>query len=240
MTPQRCAQCGAMIDPLAHACPYCQFTTPAGVAAHQQRQHHAQWAAHATHQQMAAAVARMKSTSTQALVFGILGIVICCTPLGIVGIVQGVRARGMAREANAPVPGTATAGLVLSILSIVTSIAGIYFIDKGAKEDKAAAEQRAAAIDQRLGKRPEAKVLDRDVACGLAEAHLLREGHGGKAGYYLEEIQCVGRLESTAEDRAEIDVMRAKASGGGLEFRVCFKRGGKWYVSTTTTLACPD
>jgi uncharacterized OB-fold protein len=33
MTPHKCAQCGAMIDPLLHACPYCQFTTPTGVVA---------------------------------------------------------------------------------------------------------------------------------------------------------------------------------------------------------------
>ena len=238
MTPQRCAQCGAMIDPLAHACPYCQFTTPAGVAAHQQRQHQAQWAAHATHQQMAAAVARMKSTSMQSLIFGILGMLIFCTPLGIVGIIQGVRARGMSREVNAPVPGTATAGLILSILSIVTSIAGIYLLDKGGREDEAAAKQRAAAIEQRLGARPSAKVLERDVACGLAEAHVLREGHGGKAGYHYSDFQCIGRFEST-EDRAEIDVIRAKYVDV-VEFRACFKRGEKWYVSTTTTLACPD
>lgn len=244
MTPQKCAQCGAMIDPLAHACPYCRFTTPAGVAAHQhaqqQAQQQAQWAAHAQHVQFAAARARLASTATQALVFGILGIVLFCTPLGIVGIVQGFRARAIAREAHAPVPGTATAGLVLAILSLVTSIVGIVLIDRSTQEDKAKADARAAAIEKRLGARMSASEIDRDTACGIVEAHLLREGYAGTAGYFLDDIQCIGKLQKTGPDTAEIDTIRAKNNSTKWEFRACLKRGGKWYVKDTSTGVCPD
>jgi hypothetical protein len=241
MSPQKCAQCGAMIDPLALACPYCRFTTPRGVAAHQQQQaqahQQAQWAAHANYVHTSVANARMKSTGTQALVFGILGILLFCTPLGIVGIVQGIRARGMSKQANAPVPGTATAGLVLSIVSLVTSIGGIILIDRGVEEDKAAAEQRAAAIERRLGNKPAAAVLTRETACDLAEIHVWREGDGKIANHIAKSVQCMGRLTFEGE-RAEIDLVRVKSGTEQNDSHVCFRRGDKWYVERFGSTPC--
>lgn len=241
MTPQKCAQCGAMIDPLALACPYCRFTTPAGVAAHQQQQAQAHWSAHAQNVQLSAARARLGATATQALIFGILGILLFCTPLGIVGIVQGFRARAMAREAHAPMPGTATAGLILAFVSLVTSIGGIVLINRATEEDKAIAEARAAAIDKRLGDRPSAKLLDRDTACGLAEAHVFREGAQGVSNFNVKGVECVGKLSVLGDDRAELDNVWVKDSTKKHEIKACFKRGGKWYVANTTTSAgdCP-
>jgi hypothetical protein len=239
--PQKCAQCGAMIDPLALACPYCRFTTPAGVAAHQQQQaqahHQAQWAAHANYVHTSVAAARTKSTSTQALVFGILGIVLFCTPLGLVGVIQGVRARGMAREARMPVPGSGTAGLILSILSLVTSIAGITMLHLGVEEDKAAAEKRAAAIDARLGNKPSAVVLDRQTACDLAEAHVWREGDGNIGNHIVKSVQCMGKVTYEG-DRADLDLVRVKDSTQTYDSHVCFKRGGKWFVERVQRTAC--
>jgi hypothetical protein len=239
--PQKCAQCGAMIDPLALACPYCRFTTARGVAAHQQHQHHQQWAAHASYAHSAAAHARMKSTATQALVFGILGIVLFCTPLGIVGIIQGFRARGMSREANGPVPGIATAGLILSIVSLVTSIAGIVLIDQGVQEDKALAEQRATAAEKRIGNKPTLTTLDRDTACGIAEIHAYREGIGGLDGHQVRDFQCIGKLtfdETARTERGEIDLVRVKDVTKAFDHHACLKRGGKWYVERFTTGPC--
>lgn len=237
MTPQKCAQCGAMIDPLALACPYCRFTTPAGVAAHQQQQAQAQWSVQAQHAHFAAARARLGATATQTLVFGILGILLFCTPLGIVGIVQGFRARAMAREAHAPLPGTATAGLVLAILSLFTSIGGIILIDRDVQEDKAVAEQKAKAVEQRLGSKPSASVIDRDTACGVAEAHIWREGDGNMPGYQTKAIECMGKL-TLEDDRAEIDLVRVKDSTRSFDDHVCLKRGGKWYVERIGRTAC--
>jgi len=232
-----------MIDPLALACPYCRFTTPQGVAAHQHAQqqahHQAQWAAHANYVHSAAANARMKSTSTQSLIFGILGILIFCTPLGIVGIIQGFRARGMARQANAPVPGTATAGLVLSVLSIFTSIGFISWASIDADEKRGIAEKKAAAIETRLGNKPNALVLDRDTACGLAEAHVLREGDGHIPNYSVTSVQCMGKLTFEGE-RAELDLVRVKGStsSDNNDSHVCFRRGGKWFVERVGSTRC--
>lgn len=235
--PQKCAQCGAMIDPLALACPYCHFTTPAGVAARQQQQHHRQWQAHASYVHSAQAGARMKATANQTLIFGILGIVLFCTPLGIVGIIQGFRARGMSREANLPVPGTATAGLVLSIISLFSSIGGIMLLDRSVEEDKAAAEQRAVAIERRIGNKPASKVLDRDTACGLAEIHVWREGDGRIANHIAKSVSCMGKLTFEG-DRAEIDLVRVKSGAEQNDSHVCFKHGDKWYVEKFSSGPC--
>ena len=239
--PQKCAQCGAMIDPLALACPYCKFTTPQGVAAHHQHQaqqhHQAQWNSHANYVHATVANARMKSTGTQSLVFGILGMLLFCTPLGIVGVIQGFRARGMSKAANAPVPGTATAGLILSAISLVTSVVGIVLIDSGVQEDKAAAETRAVAIEKRIGNKASATVLDRDTACGLAEIHVWRAGDGQIANHIAKSVQCMGKLRSEG-DRAEIDLVRVKSSTDQHDSHVCFKKGDKWYVERFSATSC--
>jgi hypothetical protein len=67
-------------------------------------------------------------------------------------------------------------GLVLSIVSLGTSIVGVALLNDAIEDDKAAAERHAAAIDARLGDGPSKAELDRDVACGLVEAHVYREG----------------------------------------------------------------
>jgi hypothetical protein len=230
-----------MIDPLALACPYCKFTTPQGVAAHQHQQaqqhHQQQWAAHANYVQASAANARMKSTSTQALIFGILGILMFCTPLGIVGVIQGFRARSMAREARTPLPGTGTAGLILSVISLVTSIGGITLMEIDINEDKAAAEQRAAAIDKRLGNKPSAAILDRDTACGLAEAHIWREGDGQSGNHIIKSVECMGKVSYEAE-KADLDLVRVKTGTASNDSHVCFRRGGKWFVERISRTSC--
>lgn len=239
--PHKCAQCGAMIDPLVHECPYCRFVTPTGVAARQHHvaQQHYQQQAHARASYMHASItsARMKSTSTQALIFGILGILLFCTPLGIVGIIQGFRARGMARETQAPLPGTATAGLVLSIISVFTSIIGIVLLDQGVQEDKDAAEKRAVAIERRVGNKASATVLARDTACDLAEIHVWREGDGQIGNHIAKSVQCMGKLTFEA-DRAELDLVRVKSGTEQNDSHVCFRRGDKWYVERFSSGPC--
>jgi hypothetical protein len=160
-----------------------------------------------------------------------------CTPLGIVGIIRGVRARAMARQANTPVPGAATAGLVLSIISIVTSIGGIILLDQGVQEDKAAAEQRAVAIEKRLGNRASATVLARDTACDLAELHVWREGDGRISNHIAKSVQCMGKLRLEGE-RAELDLVRVKSGTTQNDSHVCFRRGDKWYVERFSSTSC--
>lgn len=244
MTPVKCAGCGALIDPLALTCQYCRLTTPAGVAAHQRAQAEAQQRAHLEAQarfaQQATAQQQMKSASTQALLCSILGTLLCCFPVGIVGIVLGVRARSLASRLGAPPPARATLALALGILSSVLSVAVLAygFIQSGIDEENA--KHRIATLEQELGAGPSRNELDRSTACGLAELHALRTGWDGRRGHSLAGFECLGKVRRSG-DRAELDDFRFHPSTDTkrrFEVRVCFKRGAVWYVSEMREGAC--
>ncbi len=245
MTPVKCAQCGALIDPLALACPYCRFTTPAGVAAHQraqeEAQHRAQWEAQAQYSQKASTNQQLQSSSTYALVSSIAGTVLCCAPLGIVGIVFGARARSFAKQLGMAPPARATIGLVLGIVSSVMSVAGITYGIIQSQIDEESAKARAATIEKQLGAAPSAPDLDQSTACALAELHTLESGWDGRRGYSLEGFECLGKVRRNG-DLAELDAFRFKPGTDPkkrYDLRVCFKRGAVWYVTDMREGACP-
>jgi hypothetical protein len=230
----KCAQCGALIDPLAHTCQYCRFTTPAGVAAHQRAEYEqraqAQYQAHAQYQHQVVEQRRASGAANQALIWSIVGIVLCCTPLAIVGVVMGARARGMATRAGLPVPTTATAGLALGVFGVLSSLAFVIYmvVDIGRKTERR--DARVAELEARLGDRPSAETLEHDTACGLAEVYVLRNGWGGTSGEYLQRFDCAGKL-IPGEERAELDDLRFEGSTESFRANVCFRRGAKWYVT---------
>ena len=242
----KCAQCGALIDPIALACPYCRFTTPAGVAAHQRAQAEAQqrahWETHAQHAQRAATNAQVQSASTHALVWSIVGTALCCFPVGVVGIVFGVRARSLAKRLGLPPPARATIGLVLGGLSCVLSVAGLVYGFIKAQADEDNAKQRIDAIEKTLGTRPSSPDLDQSTACGLAEVFALRSGWDGRRGSSLEGFECVGKVRRRSGERAELDDFRFHPNTDSqkrYDVKVCFKRGAVWYVSELREGACP-
>lgn len=240
-----CSRCGATIDPLALACPFCKLTTPAGVMAEERRREEARvragYEAHASVHRQHAEHRRLMGTANQALVFSLLGIVLCCLPTGIVGIVQGARARAMAKAANVPPPGRATVGLVLGIVSIVSSIGFIVFIELGVQEDKKVANARIDAIEASVGARAANAALERDVACGLAEQYVLRNGFGGNRGYSIAGFDCPGRVRVTSGEAAELDTFRfTHGSSDKFETVACFKRGAKWFVADVVDAKGPN
>jgi hypothetical protein len=241
VTPVKCAQCGAMIDPLALACPYCRFTTPAGVVAHQraeqERQSQAQWHAHAHYQHQVVANRRLDSASTQALVWSLVGIVLCCTPMSVVGIVMGARARTIAAQTSAPVPGKATAGLVLGILGALWSLGFFGWAMIQSQMDEEATGERIAAIEKRVGAKASQAALSHDTACDLAEVYALRNGWAGNRGQSLKDFECVGKLTPTG-DRAELEDLQFRHLGSSYRVHACFKRGAKWYVTELRDGAC--
>lgn len=241
MVPPKCLQCGALIDPLALACPYCRFTTPAGIAAKQREEHEArvraQWAEHAQHQHQIAGSRRLDSTATQSLIWSIVGTLLCCLPVGVVGIVMGVRARTMAAQAKVDVPAKATVGLVLGIFSCVSSLAFFTYAMISSSMAKDDADERISAIEKRIGTKSSSAVLDRDTACGLAEIHARQRGWAGNEGYTLEHFECVGKL-TTHADEAELEDFRFQHHSVPYQLHACFKRGGTWYVSEMTDGEC--
>lgn len=235
--PTKCTQCGALIDPLVLACPYCRFTTPAGVAAHERAQAEAQqrahWQAHAHFAQQATTGAAVQSSSTHALIWSIVGTLLCCMPLGIVGIVLAVRARSLAKRLGTPPPAKATLGLVLGIVSSVLSVAFIIFAIVQSERDKEGAARRITALEEQLGSAPSASVLERSTACRLAEIYALRSGWDDRQGYALEDFECVGKIVHE-RDRATLDDFRFRVGSSQskhVDVNVCFKRGEAWYVS---------
>jgi hypothetical protein len=224
-------------------CPYCKVTTAAGAAAQQRHEHEARaragWAAAAEHQQAVAANVRMNATAAQALGWSVGGLVLCCLPLGVVGIVQGVRARSMAASLRAPVPGKATIGLVLGILSSVMSVGGFTFAMIQSSHDQERTDARLAVLDRETAAKESAPVLDHATACALGEAYALRNGFDGHPGYALKEFDCVGKL-TTGNDVAELQDLRFKwSTSTKYEASVCLKRGAKWYVGEVRKGRCP-
>ena len=236
-----CERCGAALDPTALTCPFCGLTTRAGVQARAMEEQAAQsraglaqqWAM----QQQRATQMEIASLGTQAMWWSIAGLAFCCLPLGVVGIVQGVRARGRAQTANITAPGTAMAGLVIGIISCVTSIALFTYAAIDSQNEQDRANKRVAEIDKQLGKKPEAATLDHDTACLLGEEYTLKNSFDDKSGYQFEKFECVGKLTQTS-DSAQLDDLKFHYNDEEEKAFVCFKRGTKWYVDRLATSGC--
>lgn len=239
----RCERCGANLDPTVLACPYCQMTTRAGVAA-QERQSQAAYAQAtwmAANQAQAQEVERRRihGLATQSLVWSIVGTVLFCFPVGIIGIVQGSRARSAAVARSLPIPGAATIGLWLGIASSITSIGLVTWASRDVARDEARTKARIATIEKTVGTKAESPTLDASTACQLAEARALQQGWNDTRGYSLERFECLGKL-TQAGDTAELQDFRFHARSGSEEYRtfVCLKRGARWYADRLSTTSC--
>jgi hypothetical protein len=241
----KCQQCGAMIDPTVHACPFCKITTAAGVEARKREewdaQQRAQWEAAQGAQQAAVGARQLDSTATWSLVCAGLGIVSCCTPFSIVGLVQGIRARGMAQRFRVPLPTKATIGLVLSIFSSVWSVSWITYGIIQSHYDQEAATERSEALQKRVAEKATQATLEHNTACALAEIYALQTGYSGHPGSSLDHFECVGKLRN-APDAAELQTFRFKSGSSAKRYAVnaCFKKGARWYVTELRADACPD
>lgn len=233
----KCEQCGAVIDPLVFACPYCHLTTPAGAAASarqaQASQAQQQWQAAVQYQNQQATLMQLRSTANMALGLSIAGVVIFCFPLGIAAIVQAVRARLMAKAQKTEIPTRTTVALALGAVSCVLSISFIVWADLGAAEDQKRADARIAELDKQIGSKAAAPVLDHAVACQLAERNALKVGYSDVSGYSFKTFECVGRLTQTP-DNATLEDFQANK----FKVSVCFKHGAVWYVGEMREDGC--
>lgn len=239
----KCEHCGAAIDPGAYECPYCKVATRRA-AEHrfqqeQQARAHAHWEAQQQYAQQQLLHNQLASTAKQSLIWSIIGVVACCTPFAIVGVVQAVRARGMATRLRAPVPGSATIGLVLSIVGCVSSISLVTVALVQSHSEAEAAKQRTAQIAKKLGDGPSAARLDHPTACGLAEIYALESGFDGHPGYALDRFECVGKLTSAPED-AQLETFRFRWSSTSYDVNACFKKGARWYVTELRKGSCSN
>ena len=239
----KCEHCGAAIDAGAYECPYCKVPTRRAAEHRAQQEHHAharaQWEAQQQYAQQQVLQNQLASTAKQSVIWSIIGIISCCTPFAIVGVVQGFRARGMATKLRAPVPGSATIGLVLSILGCVSSITLVTVALVQSHSDAEAAKQRTAELKKKLGDGASAARLDHPTACALAEIYALESGFDGHPGYSLDRFECVGKLTTAPED-AQLETFRFRWSSTSHDVNACFKKGARWYVTELRKGSCPN
>lgn len=237
----KCEHCGAILVSHAMECSFCRAPTAAGVRAREQAEYEernrAVLASAATQQQTVAAQNRLQATVTQSMWWSIIGLVICCLPVALVGFVQGLRARGLAKSLGVPLPGGALIGLVLSSVGGLCSIGFATWVIISSGQDKDAADARIKILEGQTERPAMAAGLTQPTACALAEAYGLKTGHAGSAGYTLGHFDCLGKLTVEA-DKASLDTFRFMSGQKKLDVNVCFKRGARWYVTSMQEAPC--
>jgi hypothetical protein len=237
-----CDRCGAVLTPGALACAYCGAPTAAAARVNQQQEEdaraRAQWIANEEQRRALATRAQVQSLATQAVIWGALGALCGCLPLGIVGFVQGMRSRGLAAETKQAAPVTASVGLGLGSLSLLSTIGVFVWAIISTQHKEETADARIAQLTTQIGSQASAPTLDRATACSLAEMYALRTGYAGAAGYTLHGFDCAGKLVPRG-DRVELDDFRFQnGTDEAKETYVCFKRGGAWLVEELSSSPC--
>ncbi len=240
----RCHNCGASIDSGALTCPFCKTQSAKGAEFQRQQEHaagaHAAWQAQTAAHQRNVRLLELDRAASRTLSWSIAGTVLCCLPLGIVGIVQGARARTLARELGVGVPTRGKVGFILAFAASAFSVIGVSTAAISSHYDQEDAEARVALLEKRAAPKAALQTLDQPTACALAEVHFLREGWAGHPGHSLHGFGCVGKLVPLGTENAQLEDLRFRWSAT-QKFRVntCFKRGAKWYVTEAREGACP-
>lgn len=239
----KCEHCGAAIPPDAYECPYCKAPTrrAAEHRARQDQEAHAraQWETHQQYAQQQVLGRQLESTAKQSLVWAIVSFVTCCTPLAVVGVVQGFRARGMATRLGTPVPSVGKIGFVLSLLACVSSLVLLTVAMIQGQVDKETAGERTAQLKKQIQGKASAAQMDHPTACALAEIYARETGFDRHPGYSLDQFQCIGKLSSTPDD-AELVTFRFRWSSTPYDVNACFKKGATdWYVTELRKGSCP-
>lgn len=238
-----CPRCGAAVPVGAPTCPFCGMATAYGHAAafraeeeERARRAHAE---HARQRTELMARAELDAAAQQSLLWSLGAVVLCCVPgPQIMALVRFAAAKKTAAALGAPVPAKATAGMVLSIVSIVLGVTLVTWSLVRADSLEKKATKRIAELDA-ITARSDAALLDRGTACALAERYVLANGFGGDRGYSFEAFECVGKLTAAGE-RAELEDFRFanESSHERSVVSVCMKRGAKWFVAEIVKGRC--
>jgi hypothetical protein len=238
----KCEQCGASVDPAALACPYCHLQTRAGAVAAQNQaaadRARQQWVQAVAYQKEQATAMQVMSTATQSIWLSIGGMLLCgCFPLGVVGIVQALRAKAMAEAQKLEVPQRAKIGLYLGILSCVVSVVVIIAAGVSSSNDQKRADARIAELDKQIGSKASGATIDRATACAMAEEATLKTGFDNNAGYQMDKFDCPGRFLPSG-DSAQLEDFSFNWNSTNYKVFVCFKHGGKWFVENLSEDPC--
>lgn len=229
---QRCSTCNAPLADAAPSCPYCGALTPAGSAEHVAKiqaeyaeKARAKQSAHEQAKaQASAADRRLESLSTHALVWSLVGPLVCCLPLGSgAAVVLGRKARALAASSGKPAPGRATAGVVLGAVGLALCLltwGGVGWLLK-------AEAARKAELRALLSREPQ-EALSLERACALVELELLETGYGEYS--VLDDFSCDGTVELRGAKAVLLDARVSKGRERKAVFG-CLERQGRWKVA---------
>jgi hypothetical protein len=225
-----CTRCGANLDPAAPACPYCHTQTPYGQRLAEQQvayQYHASQAEqHRQDAQRNSQQEAVRKNARHAMIWSLLGVVSCCFPLALVGLVMGLNAKSNARRVGIVAPGTSTAAVIFGICSLMLFGAGVvlYIIDSQEREE------RIATLRTELANVLAQEAIQQRSACSLVELWVLENGFAGSSGLNVDGFQCDGKLEQTGEEAALHDVQFTTGSDERQRVSACLVRGSRWSV----------
>jgi hypothetical protein len=177
------------------------------------------------------------SSATKALVFGLLGVVVCCFPLSIAGILYGLQSKRLAERGGVPLPVTAAIGIGLSVFGLLALLGfAVWF-----GHDMMEVNERIDALKAKVAQTDAAPELAQTTACDLAELRILEDGYGGKDAIVIDGFECPGTVVYGRSDRAELTAISFHASSQRITVKVCFEKGARWSVaSLRQTTACGD
>jgi hypothetical protein len=226
-----CTRCGANIDPSAAICPYCHTQTQYGHQRAQQAAYYQQQAAQAelarAEDERAQRKQALEKKARYALLWSIAGMIVCCFPAAIVGMVLGLNVKGAARKDNVVAPASATIAVVVGVCALLLfcGLSALYV------HDTRQTNARIARLESQVEAARGNERLDQRLACALTELELLKQGFEGTSGINISDFECDGKLEQNAE-RAELhDVhFRSSASQPRKTASACLVRGARWSV----------
>lgn len=242
-----CQNCGAQVEPNAPKCEFCGTLTAGGIwqqhdqqRREQEQEQAAQAQAHyqaaQEHQARMHREAALKSSASSALIWSIVGAVLCCIPIpAIVALVMSLRVRAEAKRMGVPWPTNGAAALGISVLSI---LAFIGLIVNSELEDRAR-EERVSKLEDRVKKDAKKKKLDLDTACTLVELELLQKNFENNSKSSLDSVKCPGELKRKGKT-AKLDDVVARYGEEKVRLVACFKRGNRWSVDELGRETCGD
>jgi hypothetical protein len=165
----------------------------------------------------------VRSKANWALGLSIPGLLLCCGPLGIIGLVFGIQSIGLAKKHGVPTPAAGIVSIVLGSLSVLF-MAGV--IINGIVEDRLK-DARIAETKGALAGQLEKPRLDPKTACLLVEKELL---HGlYEKNTRVKNVKCPGSFDGD-EKRATLRGVEAEIGADPKVLTACFARSTRWFA----------
>lgn len=226
-----CTRCGANVDPAAAVCPYCQTQTAYGYQQARHAAYYQQQSAHAERARVEQLRAERKQAlekkAKQALFWSLGGLVICCFPAALVGLVLGLNVKSAAKKDQLVAPGSATIAVVVGGLGLLLfcGMLTLYV------HDTRKTDARVAVLEQQIEPTRSGERIEQRVACALTELELLKEGFNGSNNLNIRDFECNGKLEQDGEHAQLFDVsFRSSSSKPRHIVSACLVRGARWSV----------